>query len=203
MATNQGEKKHLRKRISLVLKRVEFQLMNGQVLPYFEPFCGICGILRHFLESNNRLIYASDINPDLIFMWKIIQYTKISSYSGSEQSNNKTLDDTSFLATLTRKLAKISNNIERIIFCDPCSYEEYDPKGMLIYCDPPTLTNETFWDTMRRWNKCNLVFIAAKSSPRDFIKIWEDKQSNSDHLYIHQELASLLSKKLKEEIKAY
>jgi len=76
-----------------------------------------------------------------------------------------------------------------------CSYDEWDPKNMLIYCDPPyaktkfpikyrrdtkkydEFDNDNFWRVMRKWSKNNKVFISETHAPEDFISIWE-KQSH-------------------------
>jgi site-specific DNA-adenine methylase len=206
MATQQARKRHVRRRISQVLKKVEQQLMDGQLLPYFEPFCGGCSVLQYFLGSGDRLIYASDINPDLIFMWKVIQNTPIQVHNNCSTNQcefSHSLDGSCFLSTLSKRLTEVSENIKRVSFDGPCSYEEYEPEGMLVYCNPPMNempSDDQFWKTMRKWNENNLVFIADKSAPGDFIKIWEDLP---DKLYIHKELASLIPKKTRDEIRTY
>ena len=61
-------------------------------------------------------------------------------------------------------------------------YRDHDPRGMLIYCDPPyknttgysantekiEFDHDEFWDTMRRWSRHNIVFISEYRAPRDF-----------------------------------
>jgi len=46
---------------------------SSSPLPYFEPFCGMCSVMKHFSTPGDRLCEASDINEDLILMWKTIQ----------------------------------------------------------------------------------------------------------------------------------
>jgi DNA adenine methylase len=75
------------------------------------------------------------------------------------------------------------------------SYTDWDPVGMLIYCDPPyksgkfpikyrrdvkkydVFDNDEFWNIMREWSKTNIVFISEISAPKDFISVW-DKESH-------------------------
>ena len=63
------------------------------------------------------------------------------------------------------------------------SYTEFNPKGYLIYCDPPyadttgysaigTFDHNQFWNTMREWSKHNTVIISEFSAPDDFKEIW-------------------------------
>lgn len=67
------------------------------------------------------------------------------------------------------------------------SYLDYNPKGALIYCDPPyknttgyTTSNdfdhEQFWNTMRKWSKHNIVFISEYTCPDDFIIVSQAKK---------------------------
>ena len=63
------------------------------------------------------------------------------------------------------------------------SYADFNPKNMLIYCDPPYKSTEgystgdfdhdLFWETMRRWSKDNCVFISEESAPSDFKVVWK------------------------------
>ena len=77
------------------------------------------------------------------------------------------------------------------------SYDEWEPKDQLIYCDPPyqntkfpikyrretknydEFDNDKFWDIMRKWSKNNYVFISETSAPDDFVSIWEKKSHRS------------------------
>jgi len=66
------------------------------------------------------------------------------------------------------------------------SYDKYDPKNMLIYCDPPYKSTEgystgdfdhdLFWDTMRKWSKDNCVFVSEENAPSDFKVVWKIKK---------------------------
>jgi len=70
------------------------------------------------------------------------------------------------------------------------SYDSYNPKGMVIYCDPPykntgignlyfkDFDTDKFWNIMRQWSDDNLVFISEYEAPDDFECIWE-KNINS------------------------
>ena len=59
------------------------------------------------------------------------------------------------------------------------SYDEYNPTGAFIYCDPPydatnqpyfskVFDSDKFWDTMRKWSKTNTVIISEYKAPDDF-----------------------------------
>ena len=63
------------------------------------------------------------------------------------------------------------------------------PKGKLIYCDPPyqgttgygesSFNHDAFWDVMRRWSKSNIVFISEYNAPRDFKVVAKDFKRSS------------------------
>ena len=61
-------------------------------------------------------------------------------------------------------------------------YKTLQPKGMLIYCDPPyanttkytgtpSFDSNEFWDVMRRWSNDNDVYISEYEAPADFISV--------------------------------
>ena len=108
------------------------------------------------------------------------------------------------------------------------SYDKYNPKSMLIYCDPPyigttkykgieTFNHDKFWKKMREWSKDNIVVISEENAPKDFICIWEKKKRrtllktsktkynksnkrfySTEKLFIHKSLYKKLKKKIKE-----
>ena len=102
------------------------------------------------------------------------------------------------------------------------SYDDYECKGSLIYCDPPYKGNnlsskiftkfdhEVFWENMREWSKYNTVIISESTAPKDFEKIWS-KDSHctnqyktkryKDNLYIHKSLYDRLNKDTLKQIK--
>ena len=54
-------------------------ICNDKVIDgYLEPFCGSLGVFKHMtnIEKYKKFI-ASDIQPDLIEMWKQIQNNKL------------------------------------------------------------------------------------------------------------------------------
>lgn len=91
-------------------------------------------------------------------------------------------------------------------------YRELNPKGALIYMDPPyagtkgylTISKEfnhkEFWDIAREWSKDNIVLISEESGPDDFDILWEqevsrtiratDKSKATEKLFIHHSLNS-------------
>jgi len=81
MTAYQGGKKRIGKKIHDVIVLVEENLSPFKKLPYFEPFVGMGGVLRHFGKDNSlmgksgevRKLHASDVNIDLIMMWKALK----------------------------------------------------------------------------------------------------------------------------------
>lgn len=61
-----------------------------------------------------------------------------------------------------------------------CDYTSYQPRNMIIYCDPPyantsgykivnhAFDHTQFWDVMRDWSQHNTVIISEYAAPVDF-----------------------------------
>jgi DNA adenine methylase len=73
MTSYQGGKKRIGKRIYTVITELEQILTGENKLPYFEPFVGMAGVLRHFAQEPHRRVTACDSNIDLILMWQALQ----------------------------------------------------------------------------------------------------------------------------------
>ena len=81
-------------------------------------------------------------------------------------------------------------NLKGIEFRD-CDYKRIiDPRGCVLYCDPPYANTkqyknaanfdyDEFWQTMRDWSKNNIVIISEQNAPDDFEVIWEQPVSRS------------------------
>lgn len=78
---------------------------------------------------------------------------------------------------INNKYDAMLRNVE--IF-DAMSYDRFEPKSCVVYCDPPYRRTDyncefdtvAFWDTMRRWSKNNLVFVSEEQAPSDFQLIY-------------------------------
>lgn len=94
-----------------------------------------------------------------------------------------------FCAQGARGLAKILPEVQDVkMYALP--YEEFHPKGYLIYADPPYDTHYAsfgrnkymsrfdsakFWRTMEEWSKDNLVFVSEFKAPRGWKTIWKQQ----------------------------
>jgi DNA adenine methylase len=69
-------------------------------------------------------------------------------------------------------------------------YEKYDPRGCLIYCDPPYMGTKEygnarqfdyikFWKIMKRWSRNNIVIVSELEAPQGFVEIWEKEVDRS------------------------
>ena len=88
-------------------------------------------------------------------------------------------------------------------------YRKYNPKNMTIYCDPPYENNkfysehfsdfdsDSFWETMRKWSKNNLVIISEYKAPSDFKCVWKKTLNSTfgnkatkrvEKLFVHRSL---------------
>jgi len=123
----------------------------------------------------------------------------IQKYSGGSNRN--------FYREVTNSLEKIRIKIQipNINFYNK-SYNEWEPKNMLIYCDPPyekttgystgAFNSKNFWDLMEKWSKDNYVFISEESAPPGFVSIWskkkkrtldkKDRKYSTEHLFVYR-----------------
>jgi site-specific DNA-adenine methylase len=162
----QGGKQRLGKRIHDILDDVASNFENeDEKLPYFEPFVGYCGVIKHF--GDERECYACDSNPSIIKMWKSIQrnweppktYTKSMYYTLKGKSHSA---EKGFIGCVCsyggifmggwkgndkgikggiNSLMKIKPKIKKVNFLGSSCYTKFQPNNMLIYCDPPYENN--------------------------------------------------------------
>lgn len=70
------------------------------------------------------------------------------------------------------------------------SYDQFYPRNLVIYADPPyegtrgfnglpAFDSASFWETMRKWSKDNLVLVSEESAPSDFVCIFEKSRNRS------------------------
>lgn len=221
MTAYYGGKKRLGKRIYQVISELESELTDEK-LPYFEPFCGMCGVLKHFASEEGRKVYASDLNGDIISMWKAVQkgwkpptactrekYERLKKspkaspergfigttcsfsgifFKGGFRTSTNKYDFCKSGKKGVLEVGKVLNNVK---FFDPASFDQFAPKGMLIYCDPPYKGNklntelfqafdhDKFWKVMRKWSKDNIVVISEREAPSDFECIWKQDYRTS------------------------
>lgn len=251
MTAYQGGKGRLGKRIYTVLKMLEEELSDKE-LPYFEPFIGMAGVMRHFAAENRKQLFASDANKDLILMWREVQkgwkpplkcskaeYERlrhdkpsakrafigiVASY-GTVLFNGYRLDynkEKDYLREGYNGLMAVAPVMRRVKFLDSASYDEWNPKGHLIYCDPPYLNNKlknehfvgfdhtAFWELMRKWSKRNIVVVSEAVAPKDWKCVWAAESNCStrhgnkvykDCLFLHGDVAKTLSPRVKAQIK--
>jgi len=103
--------------------------------------------------------------------------------------------DRNYALNAKRSLIKHSKNLKGASF-RVCSYDDWNPSGMLIYCDPP-YTNTTsdsvpglyhfnpfdFWDLCRYWAKSNIVFASERMFPTQHTEIvseWDRQKASSE-----------------------
>ena len=248
MTLYQGGKKRIGKRIHEAISIVdEYLYPSSRRRPYFEPFVGMAGVLKHFGDDGDRELLASDTNIDLIRMWKAVQKgwkpplrvtreeyetLKASKQHSAErafvgivaswggiwfhayrlhlQKNGK-----DFMREGYNGLMQTRPSIVNVDFLAASSYDDFNPSGLLIYCDPPykgnnlpsklfaTFDHEHFWDVMRRWSTNNTVIISESTAPKDFKEIWCTQSNSSnrfknknyrDCLFVHQSIYSQINR---------
>lgn len=68
----QGGKQQIGKKIHEVISILE-EYLYDEKLDYIEPFVGFCGVIKHFAVESDRKCFATDLNKDIILMWKALQ----------------------------------------------------------------------------------------------------------------------------------
>lgn len=213
MPIYQGGKAKIGKEIAEFIEMMEDVLeWEGQ---YFEPFCGLLGVGIHLAEEGRKVV-ASDLNKDLILMLKAVKRgwdppktcsrKKFDEYKNSKKhsaergfygfgcsyqgifftSYRVRSGKRNFFSTFRKSLLDMRPALQNVTFFNK-SYQDFNPKGMTIYCDPPYMENgfgkgtkffaefdfDLFWSLMRKWSKHNLVLVSEYQAPNDFICVWE------------------------------
>ena len=68
MTTYGGGKARIGKQIYEVIKELQEETGYDNTT-YLEPFCGMLGVAKYFIEDNRQKIILNDINKDIILMW--------------------------------------------------------------------------------------------------------------------------------------
>ena len=231
-----GGKSKIRKELSKFLESVR---IPGQA--YFEPFVGGGWVLQEM--SGKRK--ASDGNKALISMYQALQEgweppEFVSEQTYKEYQSNRNTDDpmtafcgfgvsfagkwfggyarsegkTCYAATSKRSLLKQLPLIKDVEFVQGL-YNEHEPEGMLVYCDPPYANttqygaftgfdHKAFWEKMREWTLSNTVVVSEYEAPEDFVCVREfvsqmglsvgDKETRPkriERVFMHKEQAHL------------
>jgi len=213
MTRYQGGKKQIGKAIhDAILKELDKRGVRDDYDAYFEPFVGMCGVMKYFGEDDEYDLSACDANPDLILMWQaLVKGWKPSSTCSEEKyfqlkksrpSKERGLYGHAcsfsggFFAGYDQRCSKnvalkpLFNTVkcvENVDFLDAGTYEDFDPQGSIIYCDPPykgsysmyndlfNFDTKTFWSVMNDWSKDNIVFVSERTAPKGVKKIWSKK----------------------------
>lgn len=185
---------------------LESQRKEGQ--KYLEPFIGGANIIAKM--GGQR--YGCDFNEYLIEMYKAVQQgydlpnelnEEQYKYIKNNKDENKALTGfVGFGCSFAGKwFGGFARNKQKHNYCKASKnsllkkmatmqdvkfawkdYKILQPKGFLIYCDPPyanttkysgvpNFDNDIFWETMREWSKDNQVYISEYNAPDDFISV--------------------------------
>lgn len=212
MCTYTGGKAVIGKRIFGAISQYEVEVHGNNDRPYLEPFVGMGGVLYHFARNHSREMTACDYQKCITSFWQEIQVGWLpSEITRSDYDSIKKMDkhdaEYAFAAYgcsfrgsrwklyyedfMNRAIKRIkTKNYEQVmkgvVFLDHRSYVEHEPRGMLIYCDPPYTDSKfdkrmsnlfdfdmpTFWETMREWSKENTVVVSEREAPDDFKSIF-------------------------------
>lgn len=154
--------KHIAKRIKEIEEKIPIETET-----YFEPFIGMCGVMRNM---GSRKKIACDLSPDIICLWRAMKdgwkppnfltqeeviFQKESSpsalrcfaaygcsYGGICFSSylGKYNGGREEIDRSSRSIIRVSKQVDDVVFLDNTSYDQHNPKNMTIYCDPPYIT---------------------------------------------------------------
>lgn len=174
---------------------------------YIEPFMGSCWVT---VQSNYKHRIVGDLHHELVSLYHKVQQgwippEFISKEEYEDIRANKTTSKYPpelvafagfgsafggsyfrkyageiYAARSQRSLLKKKKKLQDVkFFC--ADYVELNPKGCIIYCDPPyegcytfritgrrgngSFDNNEFWETMNRWSEENLVFVSELDAP--------------------------------------
>jgi DNA adenine methylase len=229
-----GGKARIGKEIADVLSTI---CESSKCTDYFEPFCGALGVMRHMVDkgyncyasdaNEDLILLLNSIKsgkfkiPPKVSKKEYLEYKEKKhsaergyvgicySYAGTFFGSyyTKKSDGTDLIGKNNRRLKSMIPTIKKIKKISHGSYEIYNPKGFLIYCDPPYVNtqqkysrknfdSDKFWNIMRKWSKHNIVVVSETEAPKDFICIWEkeiysgiSKLTNSyrvEKLFVHK-----------------
>lgn len=168
MASYQGGKQQIGKQLHQAMTDIETLMYPNKKLQYFEPFMGFCGVLKHFASEYDRKCYATDLNPDIVAMWRAIQngwkpdgrcsrqkwnrlkeskptpertlYGHCCSFGG--QFFNYYLSNRDYAKSASKSVQKIASCLDNVSIHNAASYSKFNPKNRLVYCDPPYANNK-------------------------------------------------------------
>lgn len=161
-----GGKYRLGKHIAASMRdyEVKYDAKNGidEDRPYFEPFVGMCGVMRHV--SNKRKRIGCDLNLDVIAMWKSLQNGWEPPSEITEEMYNHLRDNVQegdpsrgivahgaswggyyfskympgIYPGCRRNVMKFFPLVKDVEFKEGCCYTNFlDLEGYTIYCDSP------------------------------------------------------------------
>jgi len=140
------------------ISREEYFLVRSNMNNYPKWYVGVVG----FLASYNGKFFGG--------------------YAGIVHTKANTIRD--YYNESKRNIETQSCNLKNIKFIYS-NYDKCDPINCMIYCDIPYqgVTNysnkifnyDLFWDTMRKWNKNNIVLVSELNAPNDFKCIWSQE----------------------------
>jgi len=189
---------------SHIIKILNDPKYNG--MNYLEPFMGMCHILKRIENKNNYYASDININLYTLLkgIQKKKEFINLSKKRYYELKEEKSSFEKSLAAftysyngkefggyTKTNKEHTRNYPQERIRYYQTlqqnnifmktkiknCDYSDWNPRGYLIYCDPPykdttdystNFDHSKFWETIRQWSKKNTVFVSEYTAPKDF-----------------------------------
>jgi site-specific DNA-adenine methylase len=182
---------------SIFIKLKRFDLKNNIKRKYFLNDINIDLILLYKSLQNHKFSFPTDISKSTFDKYKaskkhssmrgFVGFITFNSIFFGSYINNEIKRKKSIYST-KKNLLKFQKLLDESVIFSSKSFEEFNPKGMLIYCDPPykrtikhhnlgeflkDFNSDNFWEVMRKWRQDNSLFISEEQSPKDFKCVME------------------------------
>ena len=154
-------------------------------------------VSKELYDKARNAYYSGDISE--FELWQVGNIGFLASYNGrwfdggyaksgiEKTKNGERYRD--YYREAKDNLLKQAPSLQGIVFRS-MDYSKSNPKGFVIYCDPPycgtkkyanaiSFDYDKFWNTMREWSKNNIVLVSEQKAPDDWISIWQQSVSRS------------------------
>ena len=170
-----------------IAEYIEKECPPDDVNGYLEPFCGSLGVFKQMTDRGYKEYLKTSKSPNAMKAVAGFGLSFGGKYFAGYAQKWAGNSGRNFLREFKTSIEKIKPTIQKknVKFYNK-SYDDFNPKNMVIYCDPPYKETESystggfdhskFWDTMRKWSKNNCVFISEEKAPKDFKVVWRRKK---------------------------
>jgi len=134
-------------------------------------------------------------------------------FSGYVGLYDKKKTPNEYMRCAVTSLLKVLPSLQGSHLMEGCDYAKHNPKGNLIYLDPPYLkgqknasnqkfrqfSHEKFWKDMNVWVRTNIVIVSEESAPPDWIPVFTKAYSRTSNHWLQNREPGIVTKKVTKE----